>query len=107
MQVPAKVAAILRNTAQRLTPRCAFFQPADNFYLSKDELLHDSPSRRAGVDAETEAQLRSFGCERIQLGVLYLKLPQASIFFIQLMHPLITFDAARVSLSRHAGRCHV
>jgi hypothetical protein len=51
---------------------------ADNFYLSKDELLHDSPSRRAGVDADTEAQLRNFGCQRIQLGVLYLKLPQGS-----------------------------
>lgn len=50
----------------------------DNFYLSKEELLHDSPSRRAGVDADAEAQLRNFGCQRIQLGVLYLKLPQAS-----------------------------
>jgi hypothetical protein len=51
---------------------------ADNFYLSKEELLNDSPSRRAGVDADAEAQLRNFGCQRIQLGVLYLKLPQVS-----------------------------
>lgn len=49
---------------------------ADNFYLSKDELLHDSPSRRAGVAAATETSLRIFGCERVQLGVLYLRLPQ-------------------------------
>ena len=56
----------------------AAFLFADNFYLSKDELLHDSPSWRAGVDAETETSLRIFGCERVQLGVLYLKLPQVN-----------------------------
>lgn len=57
---------------------CGCTVAADNFYLSKEELMQDSPSRRAGVDADTEAQLRSFGCQRIQLGVLYLKLPQVS-----------------------------
>ncbi len=31
---------------------------ADNFYLSKEELLHSTPSRREGVDAATEKQLR-------------------------------------------------
>lgn len=64
--------------APATTDAAFWFFFADNFYLSKDELLHDSPSRRAGVDAETETSLRIFGCERVQLGVLYLKLPQVN-----------------------------
>lgn len=48
----------------------------DNFFLSSAE-LEDSPSRRDGVDAETERRLRLFGCESIQTAVLYLKAPQA------------------------------
>ena len=48
----------------------------DNFFLT-DEELENSPSRRAGVDAETEHRLRVFGCELIQLGVLHMRAPQA------------------------------
>ena len=48
----------------------------DNFFLT-DEELDNSPSRRAGVDADTERRLRAFGCELIQLGVLHMKAPQA------------------------------
>ena len=48
----------------------------DNFYLSPAE-LEDSPSRRAGVAAEVEEQLRCYGCELIQEGGVLLKLPQA------------------------------
>ena len=48
----------------------------DNFFLSLAE-LEDSPSRRGGVDAETELRLRIFGCESIQRAVLHLKAPQA------------------------------
>ncbi len=50
---------------------------ADNFYLTKKQLRDDSPSRQAGVPAATETQLRAFGCDRVQRGVLYLRLPQA------------------------------
>lgn len=49
----------------------------DNFYLTKQQLRDESPSRSAGVAVETETQLRAFGCDRIQRGVLYLRLPQA------------------------------
>ena len=48
----------------------------DNFFLT-DEELENSPSRRAGVDADTEHPLRVFGCELIQLGVLHMRAPQA------------------------------
>ena len=47
----------------------------DNFYVSKEE-LDNSPSHRAGVSAETVAQLRIYGCELIQEGGCLLKLPQ-------------------------------
>ena len=48
----------------------------DNFFLT-DEELENSPSRRAGIDADTERRLRAFGCELIQLAVLYMRAPQA------------------------------
>lgn len=48
----------------------------DNFFLSEEE-LENSPSRRSGIDAETERRARVYGCESIQMAVLYLKAPQA------------------------------
>jgi hypothetical protein len=37
----------------------------DNFYLT-DEALENSASRRDGIDRDTEANLRMYGCELIQ-----------------------------------------
>lgn len=49
----------------------------DSFYLSDDE-LRDSPSRRHGVDEETETRLRVYACEVIQEAVILLGLPQVT-----------------------------
>lgn len=53
----------------------SILQQLDNFYLSSEQ-LDDTPSRRAGVDAETEKRLRYYGCDRIQRAVVLLGLPQ-------------------------------
>lgn len=37
----------------------------DNFFLD-DEALENSPSRRSGIDRDTENTLRYYGCELIQ-----------------------------------------
>lgn len=39
----------------------------DNFYLGPDE-LENSPSRKDGIDRDTEQTLRMYGCELIQEG---------------------------------------
>ena len=49
----------------------------DNFYLTEEQLRDDSPSRRDGVDAETEAALRVYGCEIVQEAGILLSWPQA------------------------------
>ncbi|CAB4286958.1 unnamed protein product [Prunus armeniaca] len=48
----------------------------DTFYLT-DEQLHNSPSRKDGIDEATETMLRIYGCELIQESGILLKLPQA------------------------------
>ncbi|CAN1293280.1 CYCL1-1 [Linum perenne] len=48
----------------------------DNFYL-KDEQLQNSPSRKDGIDEDTETSLRRYGCDLIQESGILLKLPQA------------------------------
>ena len=48
----------------------------DSFYLTDAE-LEDSPSRRDGISAETEAQLRVYGAQIIQEAGILLKCPQA------------------------------
>jgi cyclin L len=53
----------------------AILQQLDNFYLT-DEELENTPSRRVGIDAETERRLRFYGCDRIQRAVVLLGLPQ-------------------------------
>lgn len=50
----------------------------DNFYLS-DEELENSPSRRDGIDRETEAALRAYGCELVQEAGILLRFPQAAM----------------------------
>lgn len=53
----------------------AILQQLDNFYLT-DSDLEDTPSRRDGVDAETEKRLLFYGCQRIQRAVVLLRVPQ-------------------------------
>ncbi|CAM9003578.1 unnamed protein product [Rhodiola kirilowii] len=48
----------------------------DNFYL-KDEQLEETPSRKDGIDNETETILRIYGCDLIQESGILLRLPQA------------------------------
>jgi hypothetical protein len=50
-------------------------QALDNFYLTEDE-LENTPSRKSGVDADTERLLRVYGADRCQRAVVLLKLPQ-------------------------------
>lgn len=48
----------------------------DNFYLG-DQELENSPSRRDGIDAETETTLRIYGADLIQETGILLKCNQA------------------------------
>ena len=48
----------------------------DNFYISKDELALDNPSRRDGISEEVETELRNFGTTLIQEGGCLLDLPE-------------------------------
>jgi hypothetical protein len=48
----------------------------DTFFVSEDD-LRDSPSRKHGIDEETETTLRIFGCELVQEAGILLKCPQA------------------------------
>ncbi|CAM8953226.1 unnamed protein product [Rhodiola kirilowii] len=48
----------------------------DNFYLT-DEQLEETPSRKDGIDNETETTLRIYGCDLIQESGILLRLPQA------------------------------
>lgn len=47
----------------------------DNFYVTDEQLLQ-SPSRKNGVDEDTEGLLRLYGAELIQTAGILLKLPQ-------------------------------
>ncbi|XP_050287905.1 cyclin-L1-1-like [Quercus robur] len=48
----------------------------DNFYLT-DEHLKNSPSRKDGIDEDTETTLRIYGCDLIQESGILLKLREA------------------------------
>lgn len=50
----------------------------DNFYLTAEQ-LENSPSRKDGIDRDTENTLRIYGCELIQEGGVLLKFPQAAM----------------------------
>ena len=51
------------------------YTAVDDFYLSAEE-LESSPSRRDGVAAALEAQLRRYGCDVIAEAAVLLSLPQ-------------------------------
>ena len=44
------------------------------FLLSPEDILFNSPSRKDGIDRETEENLRIYGCEIIQEAGILLKL---------------------------------
>lgn len=48
----------------------------DTFYLTDDQLT-SSPSRKDGIDEDTETTLRIYGCDLIQESGILLRLPQA------------------------------
>lgn len=52
------------------------YSSVDSFYVS-DGTLSTSPSRKDGVEENTELMLRRFGCDLIQQGGILLRLPQA------------------------------
>ena len=75
----------------------------DNFYLT-DEEVAASPSRREGLDEETEFKLRLYGCELVQEGTVLLRATQAVACTGQvLLHrfyakqPLTKFNVKRVA----------
>ncbi|KAL9262790.1 Cyclin-L1-1-like protein [Drosera capensis] len=77
----------------------------DTFYLT-DEQLRDSPSRKDGVDEETETTLRVYGCDLIQECGILLKLPQAVMATGQVLFhrfyckkSFVRFDVKRVAAS--------
>ena len=77
----------------------------DDFYLTAAE-LEASPSRRDGVDAALESQLRRYGCDAMAEAVVLLHLPQAVACTAQvLLHrfycklSLARFDAKVVSIA--------
>ena len=48
----------------------------DNFYLD-DDSIENSPSRKDGIDKDTETTLRIYGCELIQEAGILLGFHQA------------------------------
>ena len=50
----------------------------DYSWFATDAQLLDSPSRKEGISAETEFQLRLYGCELIQEGGMLLRLCAAA-----------------------------
>mmetsp|Transcript_22526 Transcript_22526/g.62492 ORF Transcript_22526/g.62492 Transcript_22526/m.62492 type:complete len:516 (-) Transcript_22526:652-2199(-) len=52
------------------------FVKVDNFYLPDETLKYGTPSRKDGVDEETEAMQRIYGCEVIQACGVCLGFPQ-------------------------------
>lgn len=78
----------------------------DTFYLLQEQ-LQNSPSRKDGVDEETETVLRLYGCELIQEGGILLKLPQAVMATGQvLLHRFFCKKSfARFNVKRVAASC--
>jgi len=54
-------------------------------YLFSKEALNDTPTAKAGVDAEVEKNNRIFACELIAQAGMMLRLPQASISTTQII----------------------
>lgn len=78
----------------------------DTFYLTQEQ-LQNSPSRKDGIDEETESVLRLFGCELVQEGGILLKLPQAVMATGQvlLQRFFCKKSFARFNVKRVAASC--
>ncbi|KAJ4818379.1 Cyclin family protein [Rhynchospora pubera] len=78
----------------------------DTFYLT-DEQLKDSPSRKDGIDEETETTLRIYGCDLIQESGILLRLPQVVMATGQvLFHRFFCKKSfAKFSAKRVAASC--
>ncbi|XP_020241494.1 cyclin-L1-1 [Asparagus officinalis] len=78
----------------------------DTFYLTEEQ-LKDSPSRKEGVDEETEMMLRLYGCDLIQESGILLRLPQAVMATGQvLFHRFYCKKSfTRFSVKRVAASC--
>ncbi|KAL2634673.1 hypothetical protein R1flu_006152 [Riccia fluitans] len=78
----------------------------DTFYLSNEQ-IKNSPSRKDGVDEETEDTLRLYGCDMIQEAGILLKLPQAVMATGQvLFHRFYCKKSfARFNVKRVAASC--
>ncbi|KAI5060608.1 hypothetical protein GOP47_0025028 [Adiantum capillus-veneris] len=78
----------------------------DTFYLTQEQ-LQNSPSRKDGIDEETESVLRLYGCELIQEGGILLKLPQAVMATGQvlLQRFFCKKSFARFNVKRVAASC--
>jgi transcription initiation factor TFIIIB Brf1 subunit/transcription initiation factor TFIIB len=59
-------------------------QQLENVYIPPDQ-IDNTPSRRDGIDAETEARLRIYGCELIQESGILLRLPQVAMATAQVL----------------------
>ncbi|KAF8660537.1 hypothetical protein HU200_057641 [Digitaria exilis] len=77
----------------------------DTFYLTDEQLL-DSPSRKDGIDEDTETALRVYGCDLIQESGILLRLPQAVMATAQVLfhrfyckRSFVRFSAKRVAAS--------
>ncbi|KAK1267505.1 Cyclin-L1-1 [Acorus gramineus] len=78
----------------------------DTFYLT-DEQLKNSPSRKDGIDEETETNLRIYGCDLIQESGILLRLPQQVMATGQvLFHRFYCKKSfARFNVKRVAASC--
>ncbi|XP_078162356.1 arginine-rich cyclin 1 isoform X2 [Carex rostrata] len=78
----------------------------DTFYVT-DEQLKNSPSRKDGIDEDTETTLRIYGCDLIQESGILLRLPQVVMATGQvLFHRFYCKKSfARFSAKRLAASC--
>eukprot|EP00253_Pinus_taeda_P028809 PITA_28809 len=78
----------------------------DTFYVT-DEQIANSPSRKDGIDEQTEMTLRLFGCELIQESGILLRLPQAVMATGQVLFHRFYFKKsfARFNVKRVAASC--
>jgi len=78
----------------------------DTFYVT-DEQIVNSPSRKDGIDQETETMLRLYGCELIQESGILLRLPQAVMATGQVLLHRFYFKKsfARFNVKRVAASC--
>uniref|UniRef100_A0A0D6QWI6 Cyclin-L1-1 n=1 Tax=Araucaria cunninghamii TaxID=56994 RepID=A0A0D6QWI6_ARACU len=78
----------------------------DTFYVT-DEQIANSPSRKDGIDQETEMTLRLYGCELIQESGILLRLPQAVMATGQVLFHRFYFkkSLARFNVKRVAASC--